>query len=251
MVFGNAVLLDRVVTIVPVHLARRFMIAHIIILVIRVGIGIVDTAIIHVSAADNGSCIYEDNVIWGPVYTLYDTLTDLYVTMAIIVILVIHIKKIKHADISTNISLFMAIGVTNVLRTVILMVCNLVSASLIISKERQVVIMIAWPIINLLFILLVGHDTDIAKAIRKMHQNFPRSSGSSASLSPSNGATDQEYNSDKHSNNSSSVHNSTAPNDILFQLQPTTTTTHTSHTSHTSGSHSPTAVAEDERVRWR
>lgn len=63
MVFGNAVLLDRVVTIVPVHLARRFMFVHIAILVIRVGIGIVDTAIIHVSAADNGSCIYEDNLI--------------------------------------------------------------------------------------------------------------------------------------------------------------------------------------------
>lgn len=181
---------------------------------------------------------------WGPVYTLYDTLTDLYVTLAITVILMIHIKKVKHADISTNVSLFMAIGVTNVLRTIILMICNLVSASLIIAKERQVVIMIAWPIINLLFILLVGHDTDIARAIRKMHQNFPHQSGSSASLSPSNGATDQEYNSDKHSNNSSSVHNSTAPNDSLFQLQPTSTT-------HTSGSHSPTTVAEDERVRWR
>jgi hypothetical protein len=157
---------------------------------------------------------------------------------------VIHVQKVKHADITTNVSLFLAIGVTNVLRTIILMVCNLVSAILIISKERQVVIMIAWPIINLLFILLVGHDTDIARAIRKMHQNYPHRSNSSASLSPTNGSNVQEYSSDKYSNNSTPVHNPSAHTDSLFQLQPTSTTTHTST------SHSPATLTDDERVRW-
>jgi hypothetical protein len=62
MVFGNAVLLDRVATVVPVHLTKRFTIAHIVILLVRFAIGIVDTAIITVSAASNGSCIYVDNI---------------------------------------------------------------------------------------------------------------------------------------------------------------------------------------------
>lgn len=62
MVFGNAVLLDRVATIVPSHLTKRFEFAHYGILALRCVIGIIDTAIITVSAAENESCIYRDNI---------------------------------------------------------------------------------------------------------------------------------------------------------------------------------------------
>jgi hypothetical protein len=78
MFFGNAVLLDRVATVVPVHLARRFIILHIVILVLRFGIGITDTIIINVTAADNGSCIYEDNLI----VSIQDTQGDFITTLA-------------------------------------------------------------------------------------------------------------------------------------------------------------------------
>jgi hypothetical protein len=63
MVFGNAVLLDRVATIVPTYLANRFVAVHYVILGVRFAIGIVDAVIINVSAADNGTCIYEDNIV--------------------------------------------------------------------------------------------------------------------------------------------------------------------------------------------
>lgn len=62
MAFGNAVLLDRVATIVPAHLTKRFTIAHLIISFIRFAIGVVDTAIVTVNAASNGSCLYQDNI---------------------------------------------------------------------------------------------------------------------------------------------------------------------------------------------
>jgi hypothetical protein len=62
MVFGNAVLLDRVATIVPSHLTKRFQIAHYVILALRFAIGIIDAAIITVSVAENQSCVYVDNI---------------------------------------------------------------------------------------------------------------------------------------------------------------------------------------------
>lgn len=84
MVFGNAVLLDRVATVVPVHLTKRFNIAHIVILVVRFVIGIVDTAIITVSAASNGSCIYEDNIAVSGIY-LFIYLDFLFVRFELLI----------------------------------------------------------------------------------------------------------------------------------------------------------------------
>ncbi|KAI8582960.1 hypothetical protein K450DRAFT_225645 [Umbelopsis ramanniana AG] len=222
MVFGNAVLLDRVATIVPSHLTKRFEIAHYIILAIRSAIGIIDAAIVTVAAADNLSCVYQDNIAWGPVYTFYDTFTDFYVTLCITTILIMHVRKVKNVHMATNINLFIAIGATNILRTIVLMISNLASAVLILTEERQAVIMIAWPVINLLFILLVGYDTDIARLIRKAQR--PRSHHNNSSRTGLTPHPDgcENYSSDKMHSNQSLPVVSPHPTENIYQLQPTT-----------------------------
>jgi hypothetical protein len=169
---------------------------------------------------------------------------DLYVTLCISIVLIKHIRRVKHANLSANINLFLAIGATNCLRTIILMMSNIASAALILSKVNQVVIMITWPIINLLFVLLVGYDTDIARVLRILHQAGSSSrqnssgSGLSQDLAQCNG---QNYSSDKCSNVSSqSANRSSQQNDSTYQLQPT----------HISSDHSPNTLIEEERGQW-
>jgi hypothetical protein len=156
------------------------------------------------------------------VYTFYDTFTDLYVTLCITTVLLMHLRKVKHVHIATNINLFLAIGATNILRTIVLMVSNLVSAVLILTEERQAVIMIAWPVINLLFILLVGYDTDIARLIRRAQppRSHDHNSSSRTGLTPNCDGCGN-YSSDKiHSNQSLPVSSQQAA-DNMYQLQPT------------------------------
>ncbi|KAI9288455.1 hypothetical protein BC943DRAFT_156483 [Umbelopsis sp. AD052] len=252
MVFGNAVLLDRVATIVPSHLTKRFEIAHYIILAIRLAIGIIDAAIITVSAADNLSCIYQDNIAWGPVYTFYDTFTDLYVTLCITTILIMHVRKVKNVHIATNLNLFIAIGATNILRTIVLMISNLASAVLILTEERQSVIMIAWPVINLLFILLVGYDTDIARLIRRAQgsqSSHPHSSSRTGLAPHADGCED--YSSDKiHSNQSLPVISPHSA-DNIYQLQPTThaALSHTPQVDPETGQSSPPIICDEQMFK--
>jgi hypothetical protein len=132
-------------------------------------------------------------------------------------------RKVKHVHISANINLFMAIGATNILRTIVLMISNLISAVLILTEERQSVIMITWPIINLLFILLVGHDTDIARLIRKSQglRSHPHNSSSRTGLTPHLDGC-EDYSSDKMHSSQSLPVSSPHPNDNIYQLQPTT-----------------------------
>lgn len=155
-------------------------------------------------------------------YTFYDTFIDLYVTLCITTILIMHIKKVKNVNVVTNIGLFIAIGATNVLRTTVLMISNLISAVLILIQESQVVIMITWPIINFLFILLVGYDTDIARLLRKIHcsSSNQRHDTSRSELAPSPGCG-HEYNSDKISSLQSEQNSSNPNNDSTYQLQRT------------------------------
>jgi hypothetical protein len=175
------------------------------------------------------------------VYTFYDTCTDLYVTLCITTVLIMHVQKVKHVNISANINLFIAIGATNILRTIVLMISNLVSAILILKKVPQVVIMIAWPIINLLFILLVGYDTDIARLIRKAQhtRSHTYSSTSCTGLTPDPKA---EYSLDKIPSSQLLQISSQQRSESIYQLQPT----HTPH-SHSSQSYNDTGPSASSR----
>jgi hypothetical protein len=173
------------------------------------------------------------------VYTFYDTLTDLYVTICITTILIQHIRKVKNVNVAANINLFMAVGATNVMRTTVLMISNLVSAALILIQERQVVIMITWPIINLLFILLVGHDNDIARLLRKLHRATTRRGNSSRTiLTPDPDC--HEYNIDKIPSTHSAHHSSNSNHNSTYQLQATNITP----------IHTP-SMFDEERGPWR
>jgi hypothetical protein len=60
MAAGTAVLAARVQSIIPVFWQRRTNILHNIIILLRIIIGVVDTALIHISTFGDGSCKYTD-----------------------------------------------------------------------------------------------------------------------------------------------------------------------------------------------
>lgn len=65
-------------------------------------------------------------------YTLFDTLIDLYVTIVIAYILVKHILRLRRTRTEGKVSVYISIIAQNVVRTIILTLSNLTSAVLII-----------------------------------------------------------------------------------------------------------------------
>ncbi|CAO0796053.1 unnamed protein product [Mucor circinelloides] len=170
MTAGNHVLVTRVQSIVPINWRRRALIFHTSLTALRLIIGIVDVALIHISNYPDGTCKYTDEEFWGPVYTLYDTLIDLYVTIMISAILISHIRSLVSDRMRVNKLLYTSVIYHNVIRTICLTIVNLISAIFIIMKNQVDVIMLLWPIINICFVILVGYDSDVTKAIRKLQQ---------------------------------------------------------------------------------
>lgn len=172
LIFGNAVLLDRVTCIVPVHLTRRFVIAHFLILFVRFVLGVVNEAFltIGVSPDGRGGCTYVEPEVLGPLFTIYDGATDLYVTVAVLTILSLHINNVKRDnDFLTNTGMYIAVALTNVLRTFFLMASNVLSATLIILNTQPVVTQMVWAIADILIVMLIGHDKDIAVVIKDLY----------------------------------------------------------------------------------
>lgn len=62
----------------------------------------------------------------GIAYTMMDTVMDIYVSTVITVILVSHIKKLHALGVRSNVSLYISLVLTNVIRTTILSILNLV-----------------------------------------------------------------------------------------------------------------------------
>jgi hypothetical protein len=50
------------------------------------------------------------------------------------------------------------------------------------QKNSNEAIMLVWPIINIFFVCLVGYDSDVTKAIRKIRQRHWRQANSSANI---------------------------------------------------------------------
>ncbi|KAG1260871.1 hypothetical protein G6F68_007108 [Rhizopus microsporus] len=182
MTAGNAVLVSRVQAIIPFQYKRIAYIFHWTVTVLRLAIGIVDACVVIITNNPDGSCLYADNRYWGPVYTLYDTVIDVYVTMMISIILISHIRSLAFDDMRINIILYTSVIYNNVIRTVALTIVNLLSAIFIITKNSNEAIMLVWPIINVVFVCLVGYDSDVTKAIRKLRQRHWRQANSSANI---------------------------------------------------------------------
>ncbi|KAG2195528.1 hypothetical protein INT46_006185 [Mucor plumbeus] len=170
MAAGNYVLVTRVQSIVPIDWRKRALIFHTSLTVLRIIIGIVDVGLVHISTYPDGTCDYRDEEFWGPVYTLYDTLIDIYVTVMISAILISHIRSLVSDRMKVNKLLYTSVIYHNVIRSVCLTIVNLISAIFIIMKNHVDTIMLLWPIINICFIILVGYDSDVTKAIRKLRQ---------------------------------------------------------------------------------
>lgn len=66
-------------------------------------------------------------------YTLYDTLIDLYVTFVISLILLSHIRSLALDDMRINIILYTSVIYHNVIRSVLLTIVNLISAIFMIT----------------------------------------------------------------------------------------------------------------------
>ncbi|KAI9281044.1 hypothetical protein BY458DRAFT_430018 [Sporodiniella umbellata] len=138
--------------------------------VIRLVFGVVGTAVVTIGTFENGACDYKDTEYWGPVYTIYDTFIDLYVTVVISVVLISHIRSLDLGSIRVNISLYTSVVYNNIIRTVLLTIVNTISAVFIITRNKNEYIMLVWPIINIIFIVLLGYDSDVTKAIRQLQQ---------------------------------------------------------------------------------
>lgn len=83
-------------------------------------------------------------------YTLYDTLIDLYVTIMISVILISHIRALLSDRMKVNTVLYTSVICQNVLRTVVLTIVNLISAICIITVMSQYLFILYFCILNLL-----------------------------------------------------------------------------------------------------
>ncbi|KAI8984698.1 hypothetical protein BDF20DRAFT_861274 [Mycotypha africana] len=167
---GNHVLVTRVQSIIPFAWKSRALIFHSTLTVLRFLIGIVDVATVHLSYFEDGSCEYYDAEFWGPVYTLYDTVVDFYVTLMISIVLISHIRSIISTRMKVNTLLYTSVIYNNVLRTLCITIVNLMSTLLIIMENKMIKIMLLWPIINILIVCLVGYDSDVTKAIQKIRQ---------------------------------------------------------------------------------
>ncbi|KAI8061835.1 uncharacterized protein B0P05DRAFT_556843 [Gilbertella persicaria] len=181
MTAGNYVLLCRVQSVVPLEWRKRTQILHTILTVLRFIVGIVDVVLIKINIYSNGACDYEDQEFWGPVYTLYDTVLDIYVTISISGILINHIRTLKADRMRVNKLLYTSVIYHNIFRSVGITITSLISTIFIIMKNQEEIIMLIWPIIDTFLVILVGYDSDLTRAIRKLQSRRWRSASNMTS----------------------------------------------------------------------
>ncbi|CDH57498.1 hypothetical protein RO3G_02504 [Lichtheimia corymbifera JMRC:FSU:9682] len=168
MLSGNAVLLLRVRAIFPHEWNTASKIFHIMIIVVRLGIGVVDISMLSYVRGPRGMCRYQESAYWGPVYTFYDTLVDAYVTVMIGYMLSKHVSRLRRSFVEVNTSTYIVFLAQNVIRTTVLTGVNLLSALFILMREGHYAIMVLWPVINSLVLLLIGYDVDLTRVVQDM-----------------------------------------------------------------------------------
>lgn len=183
MTAGTAVMLMRVHTIMPIQWKKSAAITSSILVIIRFIIGVVDVVVIAVTNHIAKTCKYKNSKYWGPVYTIYDTVVDIYVTIIITTILVSHIRSLTSGHLRISITLYTSVIYNNVIRTVLLTILNIILAAFIFTSNGNKYTMIVWPITNMGFVLLIGYDSDITKTIQKLRQGRWQHNGSSYNIS--------------------------------------------------------------------
>ncbi|ORX46107.1 hypothetical protein DM01DRAFT_1349168 [Hesseltinella vesiculosa] len=171
MICGNLVLLERVIAIVRPKRKKLVRIVQVALTVLRLVVGIWDTISVYANELPNGFCIYVDKSEVGASYTSVDTLVDLIVAVSISVILVRHMMRLNEEGMATktNIRSYVAVTVYNGFRTGILTVVNLLAAIVIATNDQSLpLVRVLWPLTNYIFLLLVGYDTDLTKALRDL-----------------------------------------------------------------------------------
>ncbi|ORZ10827.1 hypothetical protein BCR42DRAFT_422106 [Absidia repens] len=191
MVCGDAVLLDRIQAVFPFYWKSRIRVLHFSILAARLIVGIVDVTLIQIDFDEiNGSCIYQDMHIVGIVYTTLDTAVDFYATCAICIVLIRHMWKLDQDGLVTaNTHRYLSLCIYNGTRTLLLTIGNLIAVVGIGMKLDNTyfipLVSTLWPVTNLMFIALIGYDTDFTEVIRNMHSYFVEGKPTSPSdLSP-------------------------------------------------------------------
>ncbi|KAG2219735.1 hypothetical protein INT45_007774 [Circinella minor] len=159
---GDAVLLLRLKAVVPVNWQFPMNVFHLCIIIFRLGVGIIDVVVIDYATRDGAICTYLEN-------SFANTAIDLYVTIMIGFFLSKHIRRLRATRTQGNVSSYIGILIQNIIRTTILTIVNLISAIFILEKTTIRGIMVIWPIVNLLFVVLIGYDADLAQAVRRLH----------------------------------------------------------------------------------
>ncbi|ORZ21487.1 hypothetical protein BCR42DRAFT_407629 [Absidia repens] len=172
MVAGNYVLLSRAHAIVPLPWKTVSKYSMLVFLVLRFIIGVVDTVFLKLGYDEYGMCTYTDNFYTGPIYTFFDLIIDVYVSVVITWVLVTHIRRLEKAHLPVNVSLYFAVVTHNIIRTVTLTVVNLISGIFLIMGMSNQFIMIVWPVINLFVVLLIGYDSDVTKTIIELKEQY-------------------------------------------------------------------------------
>ncbi|KAI8887319.1 hypothetical protein K501DRAFT_175735 [Backusella circina FSU 941] len=177
-VFGTIILLMRVNVVAPVRYKIYFNIFHVILVVFRLASGVVDVVTVRVwPDTETNQCHYKDRHQVGIAYTFIDLITDVYVSATVSWVLLHHIKKLHLANIRGNVSLYISVLVSNVFRTVILTVINIISTTYFFTSNANTAAFIfLWPVSNILYIILIGYDTKIADTVRYLQQLFRRQS---------------------------------------------------------------------------
>ncbi|CAO3654484.1 unnamed protein product [Mucor fragilis] len=169
-----SILLLRAKVVIPSHHQMLFNIIHVLILVARAVVGILDIIYSHIwSDVAIGVCRYKDKHEIAVVYTLLDTVIDFYVSIVITVILITHIKRLHANHVGGNVNLYTSVVISNAIRTIVLSVVNLVcTVYYLIANDNPTMVLIVWPVSNIFLIALVGYDTDITISINHCKRIF-------------------------------------------------------------------------------
>ncbi|KAI8079660.1 uncharacterized protein B0P05DRAFT_587109 [Gilbertella persicaria] len=167
---GLAILLLRIIAIAPIQYQTYIMSFHVFLLFCRAVIGLADVMTIHV-VEDKvaGICRFQYVHAVGLLYNAYDSAVDIYVSVLVSLLLYQHIKKLNISGYNESMNMCTSVILSNVIRAAILSVTNLASAlSYIYISDNPFTSFVIWPFANILFVTLIGYDTQITNALKQL-----------------------------------------------------------------------------------
>ncbi|GAA5796693.1 hypothetical protein HPULCUR_002068 [Helicostylum pulchrum] len=86
------------------------------------------------------------------------------------------VTDIRSLGISGNVTLYASIVVTNVIRTTVLSIVNIITAIyLLVNVYSPITLYILWPVTSICLLVLIGYDTNITNAMRRIKSNSEQS----------------------------------------------------------------------------